>query len=652
VAGWITVSVIAASKAPADDANPEAQDPLLSTAVSLRDWGLTDPSQVRLGQLSLIHDEPGERLVVYIVRDSLPPGLSETVVSTTPAFDGNSLLVADFASGVSNHLGGYFDAYERAPSEAGAFIAEAPDGRRALRLSYRKANGGFCGAWVHLFDSTRRPDLRRYLDVRPFSTLSFWIRGSRGGLSLRLKLADAEWERKEDAFSVGNVARFLPSERIETRWQRAVVPLDDFPARVDRATLASIVFEAAGEGAGDVFITSLAFSLAPEPLPPLPEPAPAVGERPLGKATWVWNTDDLLDDAARRQDLLRLLVQEGFDRVFLQLPGPPAGPRAPGELEADERLRPLLAELSRANLKVYALDGYAGYALPDYHAGVLQTVENVIRFNRESGEDERFYGIRYDIEPYLLPGFNGHRQEPILQAFLHLVAESARRAREAGLAYGVDIPVWYDTPNEYTYEPVMVKFAGVRKPASQHLIDMVDDLAVMDYRTMTYGLNGTVRHAEGELQYAAATGKPVLIGLETSPLPDEDLFDFVGPPRAGIPSAVPATGLVAMVPSDDSTRVFLLTGNGESAATRLDQLSARIQEQSTSRGDVVWWPVQRRIHVPSHRVSFSKLGAEPLRRVMRETAREFWRYESFAGFALHHAWSYRELLESEQGPPD
>ena len=60
--------------------------------------------------------------------------------------------------------------------------------------------------------------------------------------------------------------------------------------------------------------------------------------------------------------------------------------------------------------------------------------------------------------------------------------ESARRLSEAGLAYGVDIPFWYDAPDEDTYELVDVDFHGNRKPVSEHVIDLVDEVTVIGSR--------------------------------------------------------------------------------------------------------------------------------------------------------------------------
>ena len=614
------------------------------TTIHLSDWGLNDPGRIRQGQLSLIDEANGPRLVVYSLRERTPQLAAGEFLGTTPDFQGNSLLVDDFAAGTRNRLGGYFNTFQRAPSRAQAAVATAADGRRALRLQFARQAEGYCGLWVHLFDFTAHPNQRRYLDSQPFSNLSFWVRGELGGEQLLLKIADAEMEQQEDAFLVGHLDDFLAEARVDTVWRQAVVPLSRLPQQIRRSRLASLVLEAATEGSSAVYLSSLAFSLNSRPLPLLPEPAPPIDPRRLGKATWVWNTAELLDDEPKLEELRHLVATEDFDHVFLQLPGPVTGEVPSGEIVPDSRLRPLLADWNGAGVRVYALDGYAGYALPGFHARVLKTIDNVIRFNRESNPEERFYGIRYDIEPYLLPGFHGPRREAILRNYLELTAASARKAQAAGLAYGVDIPFWYDTPDEYTYQPVTVAFNGASKPVSHHLIDLVDDLTVMDYRTTAYGADGTIRHADGELAYAAAQGKRVFIGLETAPLPDELLLDFSGKPGIALGGGLAAEGVVVMATKGDST-LILFVAAAESAAKQRENVAGQLRRAGGDPRTALWWPVSRRVDVPGDRLSFSRLGAESLRQVIEETAFEFRRHSSFAGFALHHAASYQELRE-------
>jgi len=617
--------------------------------VERAEWAVADIADLRFGRVALVAYPDGPRLEVRSLRDVIPSAPTLHIGGATPSFDGNILVVGDFARSNRSSLGGYFSTFMRAPSLGSATVRRTSDGRRALALSCDRRETGFCGLWIQLYDFDLPLDRRRYLDATPFSTLSFWIRGHAGGERLLLKVDDARWELREDALPIGDVGAFLPSGRIDTLWQQAVVPLHRLPPRVDRETLALLVWEALSPGVTGVDLGPVALSTHPGELPTLPDPQPSKEAGRGGPlATWIWNTRDLLADSTYRDGLLDSLAREGVTRVFLQLPDPPERRGVPGEITIDPvSLRPLLARFDARGIKAYALDGHARYALPEYHAGVLATVDHVIRYNAGSDPAERFFGIRYDIEPYIMPAFQGPRRDQVLRGLLDLTARSAERARAAGLVYGVDIPFWYDTPDEITSQPVAVEWNGVRKPVSQHLIDLAGDLSIMDYRTTAYGADGTIRHAIGELSYATQQGKPVFIGLETSELPDELEFEFRGEPRRGLPDAWPAGASVILVERGDSLMVNVITAQ----AARADSAAAEGKGAGSLAAGVDpravwWWPITRRVAVPAAKITFARLGAARLRDVMAGTKAELERFPSFAGFALHHAESFLALIQS------
>lgn len=618
----------------------EPTDPSATTA--LEDWGIPQPSAIRFGLIALIHEAAGPRLVPYKLSTHEPPRFQPSVTGSTPPFDGNTLVVHGPGDGNRNRLGGFFNAFQSSPSWSDATLAASPDGRRSLKLSFRRAAEGFCGMWMHLFDYTRPPDRREYLDATPFDVLSFWVRGETGDEELLLKIADVEWELKEDALAIGRLGDFVPAGRIEAEWQRAVIPLHRLPARVVRSALASIVLEGAVEGGGTVYIRQLAFSVTPNELPPLGDPdARPYSATPAPRATWVWNTTPLLADSAAGARLTEFLEAQGFDRVFLQLPGLPGETGRLGGGRWDEGgLRQLVRALRKAGLRVYALDGFRSYALAKHHGAVLDVVDRVVRYNRTAPPDARFHGLHHDIEPYLLAGFHGTRRDQILLDYLSLVAESATRVREAGLAYGLDIPFWYDAPDEETYEPVRVAFRGARKLASEHLIDLADEVTIMDYRTTAYGADGTIRHARNELEYAERVGKTLWVGLETGPLPDEELLYVRGPPERG-PRTDPGEYVIAGALGDSTRLTLEHLQEGDSGAGVVDP-----EREGASSGDGrLWWKVSRRVPVPADKITFARLGSDALRRVMEETAFQLADSPAFGGFAIHYDESLRRLLE-------
>lgn len=625
------------------------QEASLAAAVHPADWGLSDIARVTSGRISLIDDPDGARIEVYRLSDAPAPAFPEHVRSERPPFSQSHFVVADFSAGVRNRVGGFFNAFAKAPSRASAALAPAPDGRMGLRLSYGREELGFCGAWIHFFDVTRPPDERVFLDATSAATLSFWVRGDRGDERVSLKLADVRWERRGDAVPLGDVGDFLPSGRIGTEWQQAVIPLSEIPEGIVLSELASMVLEGLAPSQGQIYLSRVAFSEGSDRLPPLPDPVPRTGGADISpRAIWIWNTAELLESPDLRQRLFRFLGAEGFETAFLQLVSAPASRLPEGEVDPDPRMRDLLTRFHELGIRVYALDGYKRYALPEYHPAVLATIGNVARFNEHSAEPERFYGVRYDIEPYLLPGFRGPRRGAILNGYLELLARGAQLASEDGLRFGADIPFWYDAPDEISFEPVTAVFRGIEKPVSQHVIDLVDDVAIMDYRTTAYGSDGIIRHAEAELRYASQRNKPAYVALETGRLPDETLIDFGGEPMRGPPDGRSASGRVGLAPLGDSVLVIWSPPPGRGIVERSEaDALADLAHRGGDAASVLWWPTTGRIAVPGGKLSFAGLGVAPLQDALEETIRELGDYDSFAGFAIHYSDSYMDLLGAE-----
>ena len=568
---------------------PQEKSPTpLSTLVSSVDWEVRDWTAIRKGQLSVVHARNADELHLYALGTSLPAEPPTAVLSQRPEFSGNCFQVSNFDFGNTNRLGGYFNVFRKEPSSARASLQAGPDGRRGLTLDFAKTPAGFCGVWTHLFDFKQSVEQRRYFDAETLSLLTFWIRAQTGTERILLKASDARWERLGDAQPIGEVAAFLPQSKLSSAWQRAVVPLSQFPRQLNRRELAGLIFEPLNNGTGQIQIKDLAFCTTPSPLPELSPPVISqTDSKPHGKALWVWNTTEILASKELQQDLLRFLQGQGFTRIFLQLPEGKNSGGIPGELTVDpDRLRPFLATLNGAGVAVSALDGFKNYALPDWHDGVLRTVENVIHYNRESAPLERFSGIHYDVEPYLLKGFAGPRRQALLQGYLELLEKIVQKTKPSQTHFGVDIPFWYDASDELTGKPIPVQFRGVSKSASEHVIDLVDEVAIMDYRTAAYGADGVIAMAQDELAYASKQGKTVFVGLETTELPDEELIDFSGVPSSDLNRKVPNSRFVVLVPGKDAATLHLVSPSH-------------------------WLGLRRELEARRHRLDFPSLVARP-----------------------------------------
>ena len=207
----------------------------------------------------------------------------------------------------------------------------------------------------------------------------------------------------------------------------------------------------------------------------------------------------------------------------------------------------------------------------------------------------------------------------------------------------MDIPFWYDAADELSGATFPITFHGVSKPASEHVIDLVDEVAIMDYRTAAYGADGVIAMAEDELAYASKRGKPVLIGLETTELPDEELIEFQGVPSRFIAEKPPDSRVVVLVRSKSEARFFVVS------PSQWPALRGDLEASGVDPTSLIWWPILSTTSVPGHKLTFYNLGADQMQQTMAEAQNEFSRFSSFAGFAVHDYLGYRRLLKSPSG---
>ena len=248
--------------------------------------------------------------------------------------------------------------------------------------------------------------------------------------------------------------------------------------------------------------------------------------------------------------------------------------------------------------------------------------------------------MHYDIEPYLLAEYSGAARWPIFRAYLQLLGEAHTLATSEHLLFEVAIPFWFDT---IVIPPARESDSAVLTPLSEQIIDRTDSVALMDYRTMADGPNGTVAHGASELRYASASGRRVMLGLETVALPDRDVYRFYGQGMPGLPTSAGDKMWVVTVRSNNATVMHLLQGAG---VQRLrEEVVARTD---TSESNLRHWEILVRVPVPATGITFYDLGAKALRDVIDATRSAARRYPAFGGIAIHYYTSYRRLLKVEK----
>ena len=395
------------------------------------------------------------------------------------------------------------------------------------------------------------------------------------------------------------------------------------------------------------------------------------------RAMWLWDPAPLLDDAAARRDFFASASATGSVS---------SGPRSPHGSSGDPRhldrasdWKALVAETHRRGMKVHALDGDPHYALRDQHAVPLSIVNAVVAYNAAAAANERFDGIHFDNEPYLLLEWRDPRlREQLLEDYLDLNSRAAAAARDAGLAYGVDIPFWWASLDDATGEATgIVTFRGTRQAAWYHLLAIVDNLGIMDYRTTAAGPDGIVAHATDTLQRAErVTGARIYVGVETS-IQSGDRPFLLGVPREAIRAAIVSrassaslldrhrarliddgaavhVGVKVSATADEAlgeiARAFRVpAGASSDAAAASAQAAFRsegewldVRPRSIGAGDTTFAGVSATLMTPP-KVTFAGKSLSEMNRQLAEAETAFSEYRSYAGIAIHDYAAFSRL---------
>lgn len=245
------------------------------------------------------------------------------------------------------------------------------------------------------------------------------------------------------------------------------------------------------------------------------------------RAIWMWEEDSwsMLKNPDRARDKISFLKRQGINTLFIY-----ADAHANENLIVDQPqlYARLIEQLHREGFKVHALLGSwqlhtERYILPENREKALQMVQRVLDYNQQAVPTAHFDGINLDIEPHVMDDWSS-RREQYLQMFMS-VSEAwmaIKRRMNQTLKIGPAIAFWLDG--------ILVTHAGKTKPASEHIQDIYDHVVLMDYRDHAHGPDGILSHALDELAYGRRTGKPVWLGIETSPNEIRKLsFDHLSP---------------------------------------------------------------------------------------------------------------------------
>ncbi len=440
-------------------------------------------------------------------------------------------LVWSFEEGVFNRWGGQFNAYGRLPSWTRTYldpkVHQASSGH-SLRLTVHRERDGFAGVWLGFYPASGAG--RQFFDARTYRFLSFWVKGEKGGEDFEVQLADDTSEQREEEVPKRPIRAYLP-KGVSTDWQEVLVPLSDFPG-VHLGRLANLVLNFPSPGDYRVYLDDVTLKRLSWGFVWRPESRTSVDLGPAyektRRAMWVWNIRTLLGNAAETERLIELCSKMNIREIFLAVDVTyRIGERGPEFVFQNAgAYRQFIERAHRAGLRVHALAGNPEWAIRENHGDALEVVDHTLAFNRSVPKTARFDGIHFDVEPNALIQYSEPTsRSQLLMDFLELIAKAARAVRaEPDMEFGCDVTPWFYADLEADRPQVLVNFNLDEKTVGEHLTDLLDTVAIMDYHNQASGANGIIASALPALRYAASKGKKVLIGLDTYAEPDSTIY--------------------------------------------------------------------------------------------------------------------------------
>ncbi|GAA2641551.1 hypothetical protein GCM10010399_89200 [Dactylosporangium fulvum] len=223
----------------------------------------------------------------------------------------------------------------------------------------------------------------------------------------------------------------------------------------------------------------------------LPPPAPETSVAPPGtRAMWLWERE-------QPAPVVAWATANGVRAIFVYY-----DPRADAAELA--RLRQLRALCDEAGVTLDALGGEPTWTTD--HTAALT-------WARAAAATGLFRRLHLDVEPYLLPSW-----QSLVPRFLALL-DAVRAATDLPLE--VDVPFWLPTITV----PAPATEGGTLADA---VLERVDAVTVMSYRTTATGENSMLGVAGDLLDRAAEAAKPARLAAETQPLGDCAYCSFHG----------------------------------------------------------------------------------------------------------------------------
>lgn len=220
------------------------------------------------------------------------------------------------------------------------------------------------------------------------------------------------------------------------------------------------------------------------------------------RSMYVWSGADYLgDDPARtqaRNDLANFCVANGITEIFYGAAPALASIAAGG---SDYDLHKFVGRMHNAGVKVHALGGNNGWMNHVDYEGAVAFLNNAIDYNdAATNPNHRFDAIQFDVEPWAMGlGSTWYQQYEVKYKGL---VDAVYTANNGYFPLGFAISAWLDNAGH--------DYSGL----NEYVQDRSDYISIMAYRDTAAMIESW---AQGEIDYANANGKKVVVSVTTNP---------------------------------------------------------------------------------------------------------------------------------------
>ena len=160
-----------------------------------------------------------------------------------------------------------------------------------------------------------------------------------------------------------------------------------------------------------------------------------------------------------------------------------------------------IKKLNEENILTYYLSGNPSWATERRNKSMRGKIKLIAEYNEKVTEDEKFAGIVFDVEPYLLSDWSSDKDN-IMTKFLENMIDAYDYAENFNLTIIVCIPYWFDNNYYEILEDLTMKAC--------------DKIAVMIYYR-----NKEINNMRNEVDLCRKYGKSIICISELQP-PDSD----------------------------------------------------------------------------------------------------------------------------------